>query len=169
MKKIVLLIVVTLFYVSNLTAQFKLNDFIVIKKEKLNNKTKIIKKLPRDLNASKADLFILKNNLKLIATTEKDFKKYYVYNDKKLTGPFYVKIIKDKEIQVYNKNKVLLYKIINDKGKGKIVLPQSNNKNPFKDCMDDAEEAVVDGLLGWVAWNYSPGVQLATAIYCATR
>ena len=146
--------------------QFNLEDYKVIKKEKLNKKTKIIKNLPKDLNISNADLYILKNNLKLIATTEKDYKKYLVLNGKNLIGPFYVKIIKDKEIQVYNKNKVLLYKIINDKGKGKMVLP-NNYRNPFRDCMEDAEESVVDGLIGWAAWNLSPGVQIAAAIYCA--
>jgi len=42
MKKLVLLIVVSLFYVSNLTAQFKLEDFKVIKKGKFNKKTQNI-------------------------------------------------------------------------------------------------------------------------------
>ena len=37
----------------------------------------------------------------------------------------------------------------------------------FANCMETAENIITDDLEGWIAWNYSPFVQIAVAIDCA--
>jgi len=174
LKNIVSVIVLALFMFAghNTYGQFKIEGFLTASKKIINTKQanedtkEFAKFLPKSTSNNDIFLINLKNGYKILQYNEKNLTKNIVKlkNDKYLI--FYTKDIDKKKTAVYDQNLNLLYYVIYDGKKVKYIIP---SKNAFLDCMHAAEDAVADGFLGWIAWEYSPGVKLAAAIYCATQ
>ena len=159
----------------NINGQEKLNlDEYKTNESQSISKSELLKKHP-ELDAKEdyknAEKLVLKNGVELFKwdNTKDGYTYDYVLNDKggKDLLFFHTKIVKNKSIEVFDSKEELLYTIDNVKDKGEFNLNlQLRAANCFRECMDESEEAVVDGLIGWMAWNLSPGVQLAAAIRC---
>ena len=138
------------------------------------SKSELLQKYPK-LSESEtyknAEILVLKNGLELLKWDNSIglfTYDYAVYNrDSSQMVYFHTKIEKNKSIEVYDSNSELLYTVQNNNGNEVFrVNSQLSTGGCFRDCMEESEEAVVDGFLGWAAWNLSPGVQIAAAIRC---
>jgi hypothetical protein len=114
-----------------------------------------------DENLSVYDLHLLNN--------EKFNHLYVVYNafDKK----FQTFLVKSDNslIAIYNNLGEDLYTISNVIDNAEFAVTLAGKRSCFGKCMDAAEATMTDDFVGWVAWNLSPGVQLAVAIHCAAK
>lgn len=138
------------------------------------SKNQLLKKYPElDSNGDykNVEKLVLKNGIELLKQDNSKvvFTYDYALYDKATKDLLFfpTKIVKNKSIEVFDSKGELLYTILNENGKEIFNLNhQLRAANCFRDCMEESEEAVVDGLIGWMAWNLSPGVQLAAAIRC---
>jgi hypothetical protein len=114
-----------------------------------------------DKNLSVYDLQLLKNekfnHLYVVSNaSDKTFQTFLVKSDNNL-------------IVIYNNLGEDLYTISNVKDNAEFVVTLAGKRSCFGKCMDDAEATMTDDFVGWVAWNLSPGVQIAVAIHCVAK
>ena len=77
--------------------------------------------------------------------------------------------------KIFDENGNELYKLTKNRNNMIEITINSNlpvnarlNKN-FSECMDQCETEMESDFTGWLAWNYSPGVQLTCATLCAVN
>lgn len=109
--------------------------------------------------------------LRDIAISDGDFNHIYIVTGGGLKQELKYYIIKSSnEIKVHSSTRNLLYSIKNLNNKVDLVYNSSSaDRSCFGSCMDAAEQTMTDDFMGWLAWEYSPGVQIAAAINCGIK
>nr|WP_315171206.1 hypothetical protein [uncultured Flavobacterium sp.] len=161
-------------------------DFVTKSKENINIGDDLILTKYSDLNNDfdkknykiDVELHNLNNDRDILYSLEminkKDFTNCYILYNKKYKEfiTYFINVKKDQYIEVYNKDKEFITSFVNVDGFVKLTEEKvsnnniSSNKSCFQYCMDYVEDKITDDLIGWAAWNLSPGVQIAAAIGC---
>lgn len=173
-------LVLFVFY-GNAQSKEEIDEFSVVKKEKVTINNEMIKEFLEKSNfteqhsAIKIDescieIQTFKNGRKgiLIPTVNNEFQKIYVFyfeNESAYTY-FFLKSEKEKTY-TFSKDLVLLYTGSNINGDTSIVY-NAENRSAFGKCMDAVEDDFTDTLVGWVYWNGNPQVQALAAGMCYT-
>ena len=182
MKKLLFgLIAIVMFGFVGNAQDFDVNNYVTKTKVVTNTENPIFQDYLSQ-NKNFMSSFSYQNEISFNQLNDQNFSIYdlTLSKNEKYTNIYIVHDAANKNFKTYlinkSENMILIYntsgeQIINIKNLNGSTNYQvvAEKRSCFGKCMDNAEEIMTDDFVGWVAWNYSPGVQLSVAIYCAGK